>query len=178
MDIDILVAMTGCRYAKSARCPPFHLRSFAEGWLQQGISLDFCLKQMRYHLVTDDQLPWLDRLICTSWHELTKHPRAQPKETSRFFQRVGASVNDEKSQTVRGKPAAARAIDEAVDFLIEELSGGEVEARIIEANARDAGIAIRTLDRARATLRVISRRSGFGRNGKSRLSLPSAPKKS
>jgi hypothetical protein len=68
-----------------------------------------------------------------------------------------------------------KALQKAMDFLREKLGAGEVEATVVETDARDAGIAIRTLDRARTKLGVISRRTGFGRNGKSWLSLPTTP---
>jgi putative DNA primase/helicase len=63
------------------------------------------------------------------------------------------------------------ALDEAMDFLREELQAGEVEAAIVETQARKAGIAIKTLKRARKKLGVISRREGFGKDGKFFLSL-------
>jgi putative DNA primase/helicase len=53
------------------------------------------------------------------------------------------------------------AMDEAVDFLREELSNGEVETTIVDDQARRAGISKMTLKRARAKLGVVSRRQGF-----------------
>jgi putative DNA primase/helicase len=63
------------------------------------------------------------------------------------------------------------AMDEAVDFLREELSNGEVETTIVDDQARRAGISKMTLKRARAKLGVVSRRQGFGAGGKFFLSL-------
>ena len=72
--------------------------------------------------------------------------------------------------------ARLKPIDRALAFLLEELSHGEVAAVDVEANARDEGISARTLDRARTRLGIVSRRSGFGREGRSWLSLPSTPR--
>jgi hypothetical protein len=63
----------------------------------------------------------------------------------------------------------------AIDFLKQELADGEVAAVKVEEAANDEGIALRTLDRARKELMVISRRTGFGKTGRSWLSLPTAP---
>jgi hypothetical protein len=70
-----------------------------------------------------------------------------------------------RSRTPAGKLA------EAMRFLRAELQG-EVEATVIETRARRAGIAIKTLKRARAKLGIVSRRDGFGAAGKFYLSLP------
>lgn len=73
-----------------------------------------------------------------------------------------------------GSAAASRdALGEAVFFLREEFSASErVEASIIDKQARKAGISQRTLKRARKELGVVSRREGFGADGKFFLSLP------
>jgi hypothetical protein len=52
--------------------------------------------------------------------------------------------------------------DEAEDFLREELANGPRPAKDMQRAARDAGIALRTLDRAKRRLRVSPRRQGFG----------------
>jgi hypothetical protein len=72
-------------------------------------------------------------------------------------------------------PIGLKPIDKAEAFLRRELANGEVAAAVIEQYARDDGISPRTLDRARSRLRVVTRRSGFGRTGKSWLSLPTTP---
>jgi hypothetical protein len=70
-----------------------------------------------------------------------------------------------RSRTPAGKLA------EAMSFLRDELQG-EVAAAVVEVHARKAGIAIKTLKRARAKLGIVSRRDGFGPRGKFYLSLP------
>src|SRR5262249_50371217 len=71
------------------------------------------------------------------------------------------------------------ALDEAKEFLREELSQGEVEVNVIEAQAKKAGIAHRTLRRARRELKdeigLKTRRDGFGPGAKFWLSLPTNP---
>jgi hypothetical protein len=58
-----------------------------------------------------------------------------------------------RSRTPAGKLA------KAMSFLRDELQG-EVAAAVVEAHARKAGIAIKTLKRARAKLGIVSRRDG------------------
>jgi hypothetical protein len=66
-------------------------------------------------------------------------------------------------------------IDEAIGFLRRELANGEVVASRLEMKARASGISPRTLDRARARLKVVSRRTGFAKKGKCWCSLPTTP---
>jgi putative DNA primase/helicase len=63
-------------------------------------------------------------------------------------------------------------LDEAVDFLREELRNGEVGVDEMKRRAENAGIAARTFKRARAQLGVITKKKGFGSDGKFFLSLP------
>jgi hypothetical protein len=72
-------------------------------------------------------------------------------------------------------PPPAKPLDKAIDFLKQELADGEVAAVEVEEAAKDEGIALRTLDRARKRLMVISRRTGFAKSGRSWLSLPTVP---
>jgi hypothetical protein len=64
------------------------------------------------------------------------------------------------------------ALDEALEFLRTELAEGRVEVTVIQAAAKKAGIAERTLKRARAKLKVIKQREGFGPGGKFFLAMP------
>ena len=73
--------------------------------------------------------------------------------------------------TARRAPTLAAKLSTAMRFLRDELQG-EVAATVIETRARRAGIAIKTLKRARAKLGIVSRRNGFGARGKFFLSLP------
>jgi len=52
--------------------------------------------------------------------------------------------------------------DEAVQFLLEHVVGGDVPCKAIRAEAGKRGIAQRTLDRAKSRAGVRSRRVGFG----------------
>lgn len=65
------------------------------------------------------------------------------------------------------------ALDEAKDFLRDLLSDGPVEAKQVKAEARDAGIAERTLARAKQLLAVQAVKSGFGDTGRWVWCLPS-----
>ncbi len=60
--------------------------------------------------------------------------------------------------------------EEAEEFIISMLNNGEDEAKKIVSAAKAAGIASRTLDRAKSRLRIKSERDGFG--GKWRWHLP------
>lgn len=68
---------------------------------------------------------------------------------------------------------ARSAMDEAVDFLRDELGNGPRPAKSIRKDAGDAGISPRTLDRAKAALKVTSEREGgIGGEGQWLWSLP------
>jgi hypothetical protein len=74
---------------------------------------------------------------------------------------------------VGGGDGAGGALSEAMNFLQEELGAADlVEAAVIEKQARKAGISKPTLRRARERLGVVSKREGFGSDGKFFLSLP------
>jgi putative DNA primase/helicase len=81
-------------------------------------------------------------------------------------------VNMTANEAMAASDEDCTALDEVTDFLRDELKAGPVEADIIRSQAKRAGIADRTLKRARAKLGVISRREGFGRDGKFFLELP------
>jgi hypothetical protein len=75
-------------------------------------------------------------------------------------------------KSIGQKRKQPKRIDQATAFLRRELADGEVAATRLEAKAKAGGISLRTLDRARARLKVISRRTGFAKEGKCWLSLP------
>ena len=56
-------------------------------------------------------------------------------------------------------------LTDAAEFLIAELADGAVDAAQMLRRAKNAGIAERTLNRAKKHVGVISERSGFGRDG-------------
>jgi 5S rRNA maturation endonuclease (ribonuclease M5) len=68
-----------------------------------------------------------------------------------------ASVFSSGAQT----PEDRSQLDEAKDFLVELLSAGPVPAREMAQQAEDAGIAERTLRRARRALGLVSLKDGF-----------------
>ena len=64
------------------------------------------------------------------------------------------------------------ALDEAKEFLRDLLADGPVEAKRVKAEARDAGIAERTLARAKQLLGAQAEKTGFGDEGKWTWRLP------
>jgi hypothetical protein len=79
------------------------------------------------------------------------------------------------AELIGPKGKQPKQIDRAMTFLRRELADREVGAARLEEKANASGISSRTLDRARAQLKVISRRTGFARDGKCWLSLPRTP---
>src|SRR5262249_4111787 len=120
----------------------------------------------------------LDVEIRQSWHLLNRPPRARPARTDRLYQRgdEGALIESrELSISIPKKPTAPsrrKPIDRACDRPLSELAPGELATVIVEQAAKDEGISARTLDRARSRLKIISKRTGFGKTGQSWLSLP------
>ncbi len=78
-------------------------------------------------------------------------------------------------KSIGQKRKQPKRIDQAIAFLRRELADGEVAATRLEEKAKASDISLRTLDRARARLKVISRRTGFAKGGKCWLSLPRTP---
>ena len=64
-------------------------------------------------------------------------------------------------------------LQDAIEVLRSILAGGSVSVKDIRRDARKAGVADRTLDRAKAALGVTSHRLGFGPDAEWRWSLPS-----
>jgi hypothetical protein len=198
-DLRLFLARAGCIYTKAGLSPPFYLPQFAETWLLDGIDLKFCVHQIISHLDQhatfyrsgsgDGTLPPLNHLIRKRWRDLHKPPRVRPERTDRLWKRneeldvaspatepLEISVAPAQATIAAPKrapvPPRQKQIDEAVAFLLKELANDPVPATVIQQYALDDGIALRTLDRARAQLKVVTRRSGFGRSGRSWLSLP------
>jgi hypothetical protein len=199
-DFTKFMGRAGCLYGKSNLCPPFLLEKFAEAWFLEGISFRHCLEQIESYLAQhsgrhrcgsgDGSLPFVDHAIRKSWSDKHRPPRAKPERTDRYFQRVDDAVEVGEGHScdpipspnftapVRPKPPLPppqKPLDRAINFLKQELADGEVPAVEVEQAAEDEGIALRTLDRARKRLMVNSRRTGFGKTGRSWLSLPSTP---
>ncbi|MCZ6492672.1 MAG: hypothetical protein O6933_01190, partial [Planctomycetota bacterium] len=75
-----------------------------------------------------------------------------------------------------GDDGATSAVDEAVNWLRDMLSAAPIPAGDVKHTADRDGIKARTLDRAKATLRVVAEREGFGKDGRWVWRLPhSAP---
>ena len=61
---------------------------------------------------------------------------------------------------------------EAMDFLKEVLSGGPMEQKVVKSKAAEAGVAYRTVERAKELLGVRSDREGWGPGSTCRWSMP------
>jgi hypothetical protein len=153
----------------------------------------------RYYSGSGDALfGWLAEVVRKTWYERQASPlHSKPNQPT--MQRIAdqkgiggqnADASDGNDRPVHGKYDRAPAqfarpfvprrgqlkqIDRAVAFLRRELADGEVAATRREEKAKASGISLRTLDRARARLEVISRRTGFAKEGKCWLSLPRTP---
>lgn len=75
----------------------------------------------------------------------------------------------------RDDDGEAPAREEGEAFLRELLAKGPVSARQVKAEAREAGIAERTLDRARQAIGARTRRDGFGPGARYVWELPEGP---
>jgi hypothetical protein len=154
----------------------------------------------RYYSGSGDALfSYVAELVRKTWYEQHLSP-LQVKPNQPTIQRIAdhegigrqnaENARDRNDGPVRGKYDRAPAqiarpfvprrgqpkqIDRAVAFLRRELASGEVAAVRLEEKAKAGGISLRTLDRARARLKVTSRRTGFAKEGKCWLSLPKTP---
>jgi hypothetical protein len=106
---------------------------------------------LAYRLVTDDR-HGVARVV---WDGATGHTAAD-------LLRVRRDDPDDQ----------APARSEAEEVLREILSDGPIPARQAKQLARDAGIAERTLDRARQGIGAVTRREGFGKGARWLWSLP------
>jgi len=197
-DFTEFMGWAGCLYGKSNLCPPFRLKEFAEAWFLEGISFRHCLEQIGSYLAQhsgrhrcgsgDGSLPFVDHAIRKSWSDKHRPPRARPERTDRYFQRVDEVVTEHDprgpipspnfSAPVARKPPPLprqKPLKAAKALLRRELANGRARAVDIEETAKAEGISLRTLDRARKELMIVSHRTGFAKTGRSWLSLPSVP---
>jgi len=105
-----------------------------------------------------------------------------PKAPSLLFEPVGidGAVRiewrgecDYSAADLLAKPKDVRpALDTAVEMLLESLANGPVEANEVRKTAGKAGVSLRTLERAKAEQKVVSKRQGFGPGSKVFWKLP------
>lgn len=105
-----------------------------------------------------------------------------PKAPSLLFEPVGADGGFRiewrgecayNAADLLTKPKNTRsATDSAVELLLESLADGPVEANEIRKQAVAVGISLRTLERAKSELEVVSKRQGFGPGSKIFWALP------
>lgn len=72
---------------------------------------------------------------------------------------------------------ARSALDDARDFLADALADGPVPVKDLSRAAHQAGIADRTLDRAKAALRIAATKEGFAETGRWCWQLPPVPRR-
>jgi 5S rRNA maturation endonuclease (ribonuclease M5)/archaellum biogenesis ATPase FlaH len=128
-------------------------------------SLDFVAAARAYHVVARDKQDEERRLFLPAKLNLARMPAGlayriadaglvwedEPVELSASDAlREGSASDEERS-----------ALAEAESFLLEELAAGPVAAKEMKAKARAAGIAERTLMRAKASVHVTSAKDGF-----------------
>lgn len=123
---------------------------------------------------------WVDRPPSTD-HEVDRRrshaSREAPRDNRSDARGCGRADQEPlpSERPISPKRKQTKQIDRAIAFLRRELADGEVAASLLEENAKANGISTRTLDRARTRLKVISRRTGFAKDGKCWLSLPTTP---
>jgi hypothetical protein len=182
VDLATFCGRIGNLYGRHGLCPPFELRRVAAEWKANGIALSHVVAvidrhlsehRRRYHSGSGDALfSWVGEIIRKTWREQhfsSLWAQATPPMMQRFPDRDWV---DRQPSSKRKQP---QRIDQAIAFLRRELADGEVAATRLEENAKASGISLRTLDRARARLKVISRRTGFAKEGKCWLSLARTP---
>jgi hypothetical protein len=113
---------------------------------------------------------WVDQQP-SAGHEVDRLRRPASREAplgNRSDAPVSGRADRAPPQSVKpisSKRRQPKQIDRAIAFLRRELADGEVAATRLEENARASGLSLRTLDRARARLKIISRRTGVHRIG-------------
>ena len=188
-DFTEFMGRAGCLYGKSNLCPPFLLEEFAEAWFLEGISFRHCLDQIGSYLAQhsgrhrcgsgDGSLPFVDQAIRKSWSDKHRPPRARPERTDRYYQRIDEVVTDRDLggpiPSPNPPPPRQKPLEAAKALLRRELGNGHARAVDIEETAKAEGISLRTLDRARKELVILSHRTGFAKTGRSWLTLPTVP---
>lgn len=89
-----------------------------------------------------------------------------------FFWTGESDLTAERILSYAPSESERPALDEATEFLRDELGDGEIDVAMLKANARRAGIQEITLRRAKERLGVKVKRQGFGKGGKWTWELP------
>jgi len=83
-----------------------------------------------------------------------------------FFWTGESDLTWQKILSAEDSSESKSALEEAIEFLRDELAQGAVEAKQVLSDSRNLGIAERTLNRAKSELRIITRREGeVGKRG-------------
>jgi hypothetical protein len=89
-----------------------------------------------------------------------------------FFWTGASDLTDARILSYAPSESERPALDEATEFLRDELSAGDCDVATLKANARRAGIQEITLRRGKERLGVKVKRQGFGKGGKWTWELP------
>lgn len=105
---------------------------------------------------------------------LTYRIEAADDDTSRVIWE-GASEHTASTllAQIADEAASVGALGDAKDFLLDALSGAAVTATQIQHQAKEAGIAPATLQRAKKALRISARKDGYGKDSAWHWALPS-----
>ncbi|PIR48109.1 hypothetical protein COU80_06065 [Candidatus Peregrinibacteria bacterium CG10_big_fil_rev_8_21_14_0_10_55_24] len=123
---------------------------------------------------TDEAL----RVIVCSKNNLTAFPSALAYAVvdGQFNWKGDVNVSADQLLEPSANEEEKSALEEAEEYLKEELRDGPKRARELYADAKDAGISERTLKRAKANLNIERTKDGFGKDGFWSWQLPSSPK--
>lgn len=130
-------------------------------------SIGFTAAARVVHLVGKHPEQEAQRVIACTKNNLAAPPPAYAYEIvqGQFVWRGEVTVTANELLAPEEGGEEQTALEEAKDFLQSALSGKERRAEEITKEARAAGIAERTLKRAKRTLDVKTRRDGFGSEG-------------
>jgi hypothetical protein len=138
-----------------------------------GIPGYFVLNAIERWRPVESQMERFENRVSRVWYQIHRKPRAKPAQTSRLWKRglqpweemahpgIEWRSTDPSKQPAKPPAAPLRPGKRAEAFLLCELAGErEAPAVEVERRAVKQGIPLRTLDRARRRLSVVSRRRG------------------
>jgi len=75
------------------------------------------------------------------------------------------TMTADEAMAPQGDPEERSALNDAKDFLRDQLVNGPVASKEVKANAKQVGYGMRTVDRAKSYLRIKAVKEGFGKTG-------------
>jgi hypothetical protein len=144
---------------------PWILSGYVEGWYHQKVDLDHMFRRVAFALQTGRSLESVDAALR---ERIAKRRAAERREEAGACEKPGEA--SQAAPEIDPQPVTALAIAES--FLRERLADGPATATTVRREAAKAGITGKTLERARKSLTVITRRVGFGAHSYSTIQLP------